>query len=37
VGETGASIAVHSIQVPGLDEQRHLVEVALPANAKLPE
>lgn len=32
VGETGASVAVHSIQVPGLDEQRHLVEVALPHN-----
>lgn len=37
VGATGASVAVHSIQVPGLDEQRHLVEVALPHNAPSPE
>ena len=37
VGKTGASVAVHSITVPGLDEQRHLVEIALPQSPESPE
>ena len=37
LGKTGASVAVHSITVPGLDEQRHLVEIALPQSPESPE
>jgi 16S rRNA (guanine527-N7)-methyltransferase len=37
VCKTGASVVVHSITVPGLDEQRHLVEIALPQSPESPE
>lgn len=37
VSRMGAVVAVYSLAVPGLDEQRHLVEIALPQNPEAPE
>jgi 16S rRNA (guanine527-N7)-methyltransferase len=37
VSRMGAAVAVYSLAVPGLDEQRHLVEIALPQDPKAPE
>lgn len=37
VRQMGAGINVHSLAVPGLDEQRHLVEITLPQNPESPK
>jgi 16S rRNA (guanine527-N7)-methyltransferase len=37
VRRMGAGVVVHSLAVPGLDEQRHLVEITLPQDPVSPE
>jgi 16S rRNA (guanine527-N7)-methyltransferase len=37
VSRLGGAVAVYSLDVPGLDEQRHLVEIALPQYPEAPE